>query len=156
MANVASPAKTVSTAAVKPQDRGFDSDRLREVVFQFLGTADLALQWSPARKVQVVGVVVTNGAVAMAASTNTTLVDVDSYDGANTKVADIASKLAATTLAAGARSSLTLSTTVADTVVENTETVFINSDITGTQGPHTVTIQYVDLEVTDLPTDWTA
>ena len=155
MADIATPAKTVSTAKVKPQDRGFDSDRLREVVFQFLGTADLALQWSPARKVQVVEVVVTNGAVAMAASTNTTLVDVDSYDGADTKVADIATKAAATTLAAGALSALGVSSTVADNIIQSTETVFINSDITGTQGPHTVTIQYVDLEVSDLATDWT-
>lgn len=155
MADVATPAKTLSTAVVTPQDRGFDSDREYCVNLSF-GIATANRSWFPGRQVRITKVTVANGDTLMDTATNTTAVDVDSEDNAGTKVADIAAKAAATSQAADVAVDLTLSTTEADLVIEATETVKAAATIAGTQGEYDVCIWYKDLKVRDVPGDWPA
>lgn len=153
MADTASAAKSVSTAAVPPQNRGFDSDRLKSIVLP-LGAASVQYNIAFPNRVQIMAIDYANGAVAQAAATNTTALNIDSEDGAGTKVKDIAAKAAATTLAADARTSLTLATAAADNVLETTEILRIDQTIAGTQGTSVLTISYVDLLVSNLGATW--
>src|SRR3990167_1004841 len=171
MANTASPSKSLSTAAVQPQDRMFNSDREQfvslflpgtgpeeivtfdipgtdpeeEVRIQFTpGTGSLQRNLALGRKVEITSVVVTNNNVAMAAATNTTAISVDSEDGAGTKTHDIADKAAGTAIAADALLSLTLTGSAGDAtrIVEATEIIRIDSTVVGTQGSFDVSIRY--------------
>lgn len=153
MADVATPKKTLSTARVTPQDRGFDSDREQHVVLSFTGLNAENKSWFPQQKVRITRIGMTNGLVAQAASTNTTTLDIDSEDGAGAKVADIAA-LAPKVVAADVVEDLTLSTTEADLVLEVTETLKVAVSIAGTQGEFTISIAFVALDVRDTATEW--
>lgn len=160
MANTASSAKSLSTAAVQPQDRGLDSERAKHVVFTYPAAADLyAYKFKPYRKIQVLRVVLANGDVAQATATNTTALDVDVYsDGATpAKVHDVAAKAATTALAAEKTTDLTLSTTLANTICEATEMLRVAVTVVGTQGPGSVIIEYVELDANtpSVEPDWT-
>lgn len=160
MANTASPALAVSTTKVSPQHRGFDSDRAREVIvsfpakpdpqhvlFHFDGIQDGEHYWSPRDAVEITNVDLINGAVAMATATNTTAIDVDIEDGADTKAHDVCAKAAATALAAGTMSALTLTGSEGDATrqLASGEVLLVADDITGTQGAHSVSVTYVPI-----------
>ena len=155
MANLASPAFTISTAKVAPQDRGFDSDYEHTVNFSMpIGSANRS--WFPAEKIRITRITMANGDVDQSAATNTTALDIDSENNAGTKVADIAPKAAGTAVAMDVAIDLVLSTTEADLVIEATETVKIAATIAGIQGEFDVAISYKKLEVRDVPGDWPA
>lgn len=155
MADTATPAKTASTANVAPQDRGFDSDYEHTVNFSMpVGSATRS--WFPKEKIRITRITMSNGDVAQAASTNTTALDIDSEDNAGAKVADIAPKAANLAVAIDVGVELVLSTTEADLVIEDTETVKIAATIAGTQGEFDVAVSYKKLEVRDVPGVWPA
>lgn len=154
MADTASPAKSLSTARVSPQDRGFDSDYEHHINFSF-PIVSANRSWFPQQKIRITRISMANGDTAQAATTNTTALDIDSEDNAGTKVADIAA-LAVGVVAADVAVDLTLSTTEANLVIEATETVKIAATIAGTQGEFDVAISYKVLDVRDVPGDWPA
>lgn len=153
MADTATPAVALSTAVVPPQARGFDSERVKTLFVKF-GAASEQINVAFPNKVQIVDVRYTNGATAQATATNTTAINIDSEDGAGTKVADIAAKAAATALAADATSSLTVSSTQADNIIETTEILRIDQTIQGTQTSSVLSISYVDLAVPNYTVTW--
>lgn len=160
MANTATPAKSLSTAAVQPQDRGFDSEREKFVTFVTPLTADAyPYKFKPYRKIQITRITLLNGNVTQATATNTVAVDVDIYsDGATpAKVHDVAAKAATTGLAAEKGLDLTLSTTLANTICENTEMVRALITVVGTMGPCTLQLAYVELDANSpsVAPDWT-
>lgn len=145
----ATAAKSLSTSAVQPQDRGFDSEREKFVVFTVPAAADAyPFKFKPYRKIQITRINLGNGDVTQATTTNTTAIDCDIYsDGATpAKVHDVAAKAAATGLAAEKSLDLTLSTTTANRVCEATEMVRMLVTVVGTQGPCSVTMSYVELD----------
>ena len=154
MADTATPKKTLSTARVAPQDRGFDSDYEHHINFSF-GIASMNRSWFPQQKIRITRISMANGDTAQAATTNTTVLDIDSEDNAGTKVADIAA-LAAGVVAADVAVDLTLSATEANLVIEATETFKIAATIAGTQGEYDVAVSYVVLDVRDTATVWPA
>ena len=155
MANTATPAKTLSTARVTPQDRGLNSDVEDQHVFS-MGVGSMSRSWKPSSMIRVTRVSVSNGDVLMDTATNTTAVDVDSEDNAGTKVADIAAKAAATSIAVDVSADLTLSTTEADLVVNSDEVIVCRGTAAGTQGEYDVIVSYKKLDVRDVPGDWPA
>ena len=155
MADTATPAKKLSTSNVTPQDRGFDSDYEHTVNFSFEALTSHNRSWFPGEKIRITKITMANGDTAQAASTNTTVLDIDSEDNAGAKVADIAA-MAAQVVAADVAITLTLSTTEANLVIENTETVKMALTIAGTQGEFDLAISYKKLEVRDVPGTWPA
>lgn len=147
---------TPSTASVPPQNRMLNSDVIQTMRIHFSTTATDQKNASVPAKLRIVAIRVVVDDVAMAASTNTTLVNVDIEDGAGAKTHDVATKAAATAIGADAFAALTLSTTEADLVVENTEIIRVDSTIAGTQGSFSVEIDYKLLEVSDYAGDWPA
>ena len=155
MADTATPKRTLSTARVTPQDRGFDSDREQHICIGFSGVATQSLSWRPRQKVRITNISMVNGLVAQAASTNTTVLDIDIEDGAGAKTHDVAAHAAAV-VAADVFVDLTLSTTEADLVMEASEILKCLSTIAGTQGTHAISISFVALDVRDTATVWPA
>ncbi len=157
MADTATPKKTLSTARVAPQDRGFDSDREQHIVLAFPAAVDAlaSLSWRPRQKVRITNISMVNGLVAQAASTNTTVLDIDIEDGAGTKTHDVAT-LAAGVVAADIFIDLTLSTTEADLVIESTEILKVLDTVVGTQGEMAISVAFVALDVRDTATVWPA
>lgn len=146
---------SVSTAAVPPQNRMFDSDIEEYVILKGTGLVNESLNWFPGRKIRITSLRMANGLVAQAASTNTTVFDIDSEDGAGAKVNDIATK-AASVVAADVVVSLTLSTTEADLVIGATEMLKCLVTIAGTQGQFTISVGFKRLDVIDTPGAWPA
>lgn len=150
---------TPSTSVVPPQNRiGHVTDYEHQVVLHHNGDADGATSWAPLRKVRITRLTLCNGEVAMAATTNTTTLDIDILDpsASTPKQHDVAAKAVDTAVAADAYLDLTLSTTEADLVMENDEMLKVDVAVAGTQGEFNVVVSYKYLDARDVPGNWPA
>jgi len=114
-------------------------------VFEFPGVASNNNEWAPGRKIEIVGLRVANGAVAQAASTNTTAIGLDTYNNDPTtpaKTHDPADKAAATAIPAHGWISLPVPTDGSQ-FVEATESLFASRTIAGTQAECALIVDYV-------------
>ena len=113
-----------------------------------------SINWFPNQRILITRITGCNGLTAMAATVNTTAWDIDTEDGAGTKVKDVAA-LAVGVYAVDAKiAALTLATTNADLIVEASEIVKMLVTQVGLQGEGTISIWYKDLAVRDVPGDW--
>lgn len=161
MANAATPAKSLSTADVFPQDRGFDSDKEQiTCVGPIDTTATDGMSWSPGMKIRITGIRVCAGAAALNA-TNDVVVDIDIEDpsASTTKKHDVMtnfdSAITAQNVAAYGYFECTLSSTEANLVVEDDEIVkIVATNATGDGQQVTIAFKYVVLQVNSPGITW--
>ncbi len=152
---------TASTAVVPPQNRiGQPTDYEHSVYLSYPdsangGTDTGEMTWTPLRKIQITGIIFCNGDTATAATTNTTVLDIDIEDpsASTTKQHDVAA-LAAGVVAVTAYSNLTLSTTVANVTMENDEILKVIVTVAGAQSGFGVVVKYVLLDTVDHNVTW--
>ena len=159
MADTASPAVSLSTADTPPQHRFMDSDR-EKILSIPVGVITATTHAFPVffgKKVQITGASLGNGDVAMATATDTTALDIDVYSNGATpaKVHDVCAIAATVGAAANKVLQATISTVVANTIVEATEYLRVLVTKAGTQGATTITVRYIELALSDEIADWT-
>ena len=120
-----------------------DDPRQINIDFTQASAATGSAAWAPGRKVRILAIRLVNGDVAIAASTNTTALDIDVFDAPGTgKEADLTGKLATVAVAAKVALTLTLSSTDADRIIEADETLQVIRTIASTQGEMALTIDF--------------
>lgn len=155
------PVVTPSTAAVPPQNRiGQPTDYEHVVYLSYPdsangGTDSGTMLWTPFRKVQITGLIFCNGDLATAASTNTTVLDVDIEDNAGAKTHDVAA-LSAQVIVADVAVALSLSGTVTNLQMENTEVLKVAVAVAGAQSGFGLVVKFVYLDTIDHATVWPA